>query len=90
MLDCNVFTPHWISWKNGEIEFGKGDTARNNTVHRWIDSSPFTVKDVFIYSNYGETGEWRIAINGKNWQCNNFICMIYFLLSMVQCNGHKI
>jgi hypothetical protein len=45
-----TFKQFWMSWKNGKIAFGMGETTGDQTVIAWDDPSPLTVNSIKILS----------------------------------------
>jgi len=46
-----TYKQFWLSWKNGRIAAGMGETTGEQTVLSWDDATPFTVNSVMIMSN---------------------------------------
>ncbi|KAK3087897.1 hypothetical protein FSP39_012248 [Pinctada imbricata] len=57
VLDCDEFLPFWVSWKNGDIQVGKGLKRFENMYLSWSDERFETVNDVKVKS-YSQEGEW--------------------------------
>ncbi|CAC5384967.1 unnamed protein product [Mytilus coruscus] len=62
LLNCTNFRPLWISWHNGHVKFGKGDSIHTGEYYHWLDQNPFTVQSIGIMTGYGTSGDWIISL----------------------------
>jgi len=62
ILDPSVFRSFWISWINGTVNFGSGDTVGQSRLLSFIDPQPTYRKHVHsiaVASGAGSIGEWE-------------------------------
>ncbi|CAC5419485.1 unnamed protein product [Mytilus coruscus] len=65
VLNCNEYRPFWISWEAGSIMVGSGNVVGDNVIVSWIDSDPFIVKRLGIFTARKQVGEWKVFIPVK-------------------------
>lgn len=61
-VDCHKYMPFWISWANGVITVGKGNTVGQNTFMTWKDPHPHPVNYVAFATGFGSTGKWKFPL----------------------------
>ena len=81
ILDCQNLRSFWISWRRGELSFGKGSVPEQGRVLFYQDANSWhDVNALSFATNAGSVGVWDISVfTGENYNFCNF-----FITSMIQ------
>ncbi|ELU12989.1 hypothetical protein CAPTEDRAFT_114549 [Capitella teleta] len=68
VLSCDELRLFWVSWQEGRIRAGQGNSLDHNILVEWVDPEPMGVGIISVTTGWGSTGEWEFAnILGKNY-----------------------
>ena len=61
LLNQSEFRHFWISWKNGDIQIGRGQHVTvDSRLMQWYDTDPYVIKFIGFSTSAASSGEFKI------------------------------
>ena len=61
LLSQNEFRHFWVSWKDGDIQVGRGQhKSTQSRLMQWFDTKPYSIKYVGFSTSAASSGEFKI------------------------------
>ena len=61
VLNCNVFTTVWMTWKANVLIIGVGANVGSGELMRYSDAGMPAINVMSVSTGFGAAGQWRIV-----------------------------
>ena len=61
LLHCDETRHFWVSWTDGSVEFGKGQSVGSDKLLSWVHDTPYDVDAVSVSTQNSVEGTWEFT-----------------------------